>query len=150
MCKHLAILLALLSAFALAGCTGAGETTTQQAAIDAAWRDLDPVTASHNRANFEPVEARQITGDQSTERFKDSKTNSYCWGTKIATNDPISPTGKYWYIVLRRRPMTPLPVTRVSPTQPPAVPDANIYEAYFLVDTATGRVVARNIPCIVF
>ncbi len=148
--KPIYIVLSLIVAFVLTGCTEITSAVSQQLAIDAAWQDLDPLTTSHNRTNFETAESRRVNGSEVAERFKDSKTNAYCWGQKIPANAPVSPSTAYWYVVLRRRPMTEPPITRISPTQPPAIPDARIYEAYFLVDAMTGQVVARNIPCIVF
>src|SRR5512138_1528467 len=112
MLNYAFIVLALLMPFALTGCQETGTpvtpqaptgtpviqqaavsaAVTQQAAIDAAWQDLNPITASHNRANFEPIESRRVSGNEIADRFKDTKTNSYCWGQKIPANVPVSPS----------------------------------------------------------
>ncbi len=150
MLKYTCLLLTLLALFALSGCSDISSRVSQQLAIDAAWQDLDPITTSHNRANFEAVESRRVSGSEIAERFNADKINSYCWGAKITANAAVSPSTTYWYVVLHRRSMTELPVTRASPTDPPAIPDSRIYEAHFLVDGTTGQVVARYIPCIVY
>lgn len=140
-------LLVLVLLFALTACTD--PSVTQDAAVDAAWRALDPVTASHNRANFEVSDARLAKGDDVAQRFANERVNSYCWGTRVPANAMIDYNATYWYIHLKHRAMTPIPITRVSPTQPPAIPDWNIPEAFFLIDARTGQVVARSILCVV-
>jgi hypothetical protein len=132
---------------ALVGCES--PTATPQSAIDAAWTALDPVTTSHNRANFEPVEVLQVTGKEVEKTFANQKTNASCWGTRVPANSSIGADTQYWFVHLAHRAMTPMPATRVSPTQPPAIPDWNIPEAFFLIDAHSGQVVARIIPCVV-
>lgn len=141
-----AILLTLMLLVS-AGC--GGTTITQDVAVTAAWNALDPVTTAHNRANFELIEARLVQGKEIAKDFANERTNSYCWGTRVPANSAIDSNSQYWYVHLKRRVMTPIPVTRVSPTQPPAIPDWNIPEAFFLIDARTGAVIARDIRCIV-
>ncbi|MBI5653007.1 MAG: hypothetical protein HZC40_21550 [Chloroflexi bacterium] len=137
--------LILIFSLALAACTDS--SVTQDAAVDAAWRALDPVTTAHNRANFEVGDARLIKAEEVIQRFANERMNSYCWGTRVPANATIDLGATYWYVHLKHRAMTPIPITRVSPTQPPAIPDWNIPEAFFLIDARTGNVVARAIAC---
>jgi hypothetical protein len=145
---HRLVLLVLVATlFATTACS---ETSvTQDAAVNAAWNALDLVTTSHNRENFQVVIAREVAGKEVAKEFANERTNSYCWGTRVPANSAIGSDTRYWYVHFKRRVMTPLLVTRVSPTQPPAIPDWNIPEAFFLIDARTGAVVARNILCVV-
>lgn len=136
--------------FLVLNVTGCGASSvTQDAAVTAAWNALDPVTTAHNRANFELSEARLVQGKEVAQNFANERTNAYCWGTRVPANSAIDFNSQYWYVHLKRRVMTPIPVTRVSPTQPPAIPDWNIPEAFFLIDARTGQVIARRILCVV-
>jgi hypothetical protein len=147
MIRALNLIVLTICLLGLPACTDT--RVTQDAAVDAAWRALDPVTASHNRANFEMGDARLAKGEDVAQRFANERVNSYCWGTRVPANAMIDYNATYWYVHLKHRAMTPIPITRVSPTQPPAIPDWNIPEAFFLIDTRTAQVVARAIMCVV-
>jgi hypothetical protein len=123
----------------------------RESALDAAWRSLEPNTYSGDRANWEVVEVRQVTGEEVAEQFE-GQVAPGCWqGPTPVPNELVRPTHPYWCVEYRPRPATPVPLQRtISPTEPPAVPEPFMYRALFLVDADTGRVVARKLFCVIY
>jgi hypothetical protein len=86
---------------------------------------LEPNTSSHDPANWELVEARQVAGQDVAAEFDDDRPGYGCPGP---TPQPDVPT--------------------LSPTAPPLVPEPPIYQAFFRVD-AEGQIVARKLFCVI-
>lgn len=120
-------------------------------AVDAAWAAFKPNTSSQDRANWDLIEVRQVTGQEVAERFDDEPAPG-CWvGPTPQPNRAIRSSGAYWYVHWKARPATPIPVTpTLPPTAPPLIPEAHVREAEFLLDAADGRVVARRIYCVIY
>jgi hypothetical protein len=123
----------------------------RESILDAAWRGLEPNTSSGDRTNWEVVEVRRVTGGEISEQFE-GEVAPGCWrGPTPEPNEVIRATHTYWYVQYRPRPATPVPQERtISPTEPPAVPEPLMYQALFLVDADTGRVVARKLFCVIY
>ena len=123
---------------------------TEQQARDAAWVALDPNTTSHNRAYWEFTEVKQVKGGEVADQFKVNPAPG-CWaGPTPPANATIAASGSYWFVRAERRAMTAVPQRRtVSPTEPPAIPDAFMYKALFLLDVQ-GKVVARQLSCVIY
>jgi hypothetical protein len=123
---------------------------TEQQARDAAWAALDPNTTSHNRANWEFTEVKQVSGAEVAGQFNNNPAPG-CWaGPTPPANATIAASAPYWFVRAERRAMTAVPQRRtVSPTEPPAIPDAFMYKALFLVDS-NGKVVARQLYCVIY
>jgi hypothetical protein len=119
--------------------------------LEATWSSLEPNTSSGDRANWEVVEVRQVTGAEFVEQFVGEPAPG-CWkGPTPVPNEVIHPTQTYWFVQYRPRPATPVPQERtISPTEPPAVPEPFMYQALFLVDAHTGRVVTRKLFCVIY
>ena len=124
---------------------------SQEEAADAAWKAFEPNTSSLDRGNWEVVEAREVAGREVLEEFEGHPAPG-CWvGPTPPANRQISSSGQYWYVHLKARPATPLPSTgTVPPTAPPRIPEAFVREGWFLLDRASGRVVARKISCVIY
>jgi len=123
----------------------------RESVLDAAWRSLELNTSSGDRANWEVVEVRQVTGDGFVEKFAGEPAPG-CWkGPTPVPNEMIDPTQTYWTIQFRPCLAAPVPQERtISPTEPPAVPEPFMAQALFLVDADTGRVVARKLSCVIY
>jgi hypothetical protein len=123
----------------------------EQQALDAAWNALEPNTSSHDRANWEVVEVRQVTGQEVVQEFAGEPAPG-CWkGPTPPANETIDPSGTYWYVEMKPRPATPIPQKRtVSPTEPPFIPEPFTRGAQFLIDVANGQVVARKLHCVIY
>lgn len=119
--------------------------------VDAVWSSLEPNTSSRDRANWEAVEVRPVTGREVVEQFEGDPAPG-CWkGPTPTPNETIRPSGAYWFVTMKPRPATPVPQERtISPTEPPAVPEPFMHQALFLVDSTTGRVVARKLFCVIY
>jgi hypothetical protein len=120
-------------------------------AIDAAWNAFKPNTSSRDLANWEVVEVRQVLGREVSEAFEGEAAPG-CWvGPTPPPNREIQPSGTYWYVHMKARPATPVPPTgTVPPTAPPVIPEAQVREAEYLLDSADGQVVARHIYCVIY
>lgn len=123
----------------------------EQQAVDVAWTTLEPNTSSRNRANWEVVAVRRVTGQEVAQEFE-GEVAPGCWkGPTPPANSPIDPAGDYWYVEMRPLPATSVPQNRpVSPTEPPAIPEPFVRGARFLVDVASGQVVARKLHCVIY
>jgi hypothetical protein len=138
-------------AVALVACSNSTVSlATEQQARDAAWAALDPNTTSHNRAYWEFTEVKQVKGEEVAGQFNDNPAPG-CWaGPTPPANTTIAASDSYWFVRAERRAMTVVPQKRtVSPTEPPAIPDAFMYKALFLVDS-NGKVVARQLYCVIY
>jgi len=143
-------LVIVVLALALATCLGQTGPLSEQQVLDAAWEALEPNTSSHNQANWEVAEVRQVIGREVAEQFE-GRPAPGCPGPTPPANGTISHSGTYWYVQVKRRPATPLPQTgTISPTAPPAVPEPFMYQAMFLMDPADGQVVARRLYCVIY
>jgi hypothetical protein len=138
-----------LAVLVLVACGNPPKVINEQTAVDAAWQALDPYTSSHNRAYWQATTVRLEQGANVAKEFEHNPIGSGCWGPTPTPNISISSNTTYWYVVMQKKPMTAVPKTRVSPTEPPLVPDWNIYEAHFLVDANNSQVLARSLRCIV-
>lgn len=134
---------------ALAACGAQEGTLGEQQVLDLAWRALEPNTSSHDRANWEAVTVREVTGLQVADEFADASAWG-CPGQTPPANREIGPSSRYWFVEMKKRPATPKPqMGTPSPTAPPLVPEPFIYQAMFLLD-AGGEVVARRLFCVVY
>jgi hypothetical protein len=84
------------------------------------------------------------------ERFAGEPDPGCVPGPALPSNQQISLDATYWYVQMRPRPATPLPGPRLSPTAPPNIPEATVRQADFLVDPATGEIVARLFNCVIY
>ncbi|MBN1583525.1 MAG: hypothetical protein JXA89_22640 [Anaerolineae bacterium] len=130
---------------------GQQEMIDEQQVIDAAWRAFEPNTSSQNRANWEVVQVRTVSGRDVAEQFAGEPAPG-CWvGPTPSPNGDIDAAETYWYVYMRARLVTPPSATRtVSPTAPPAIPEAFVREAWFLLGRSDGQVVARKIYCVIY
>lgn len=135
-------------AFLLIACGSRTESLTEQEVLDVAWKDLEPHTSSHDRANWEVVDVRQVKGREVAETFEREQPRCI-WPTPLP-NETISPSATYWYVELKPRPATPLPGEKISPTAPPRIPEPFVYDAFFLINPADGQVVARMLHCVIY
>jgi hypothetical protein len=151
------IILLFLCLFAVACASGQdsgggqGAEIGEQQAIDAAWKAFEPNTSSHRRSNWSVIEARQVRGRDVADQFAGEPAPG-CWvGPTPQPNGDIDSSETYWYVQWRARPVTPpRPTGTVPPTAPPAIPEAFVREARFLLDSRDGQVVARKIFCVIY
>ncbi len=143
-------LFALIALSLSTACSQPAGALTSQRAQDIAWQALDPNTTSHNRAYWEFTEVKQVKGGEVADQFKANPAPG-CWaGPTPPANATIAASDSYWLVRAERRAMTAVPQRRtVSPTEPPAIPDPFMYKALFLVDVQ-GRVVARQLSCVIY
>jgi len=113
-----------------------------------AWTALEPNTASHERANWAVVEARQVEGQSVAAEFEGWVFYGYCGGPEPPPNLQIEPLKRYWYVVMEPQPATPSGPS-MSPTAPPLVPEPFMIRAQFLIDER-GQVIARVLTCVVY
>lgn len=131
----------------LTGC-GGGKTSAKQKAIESAWAGLEPYTNSHERSNWEAVGVNRVTGEEVVEKF--SGAPMPCLTSRPPANAPITPGRKYWLVQFEPKPATPLPTQPGdSPTAPARVPEPFSFKALILVDASSGKVVARQIFCVI-
>ena len=144
---HLVVVLAL----GLVACTGEKVALSETQARDRAWQALEPNTSSHDQANWQFIEVRQVVGHDIADEFEDEPAPG-CWqGPTIAPNAEVDPSGAYWYVHLEPRPATAVPPQRtVSPTEPPHVPEPFMLRASFLLDPTDGQVLARKLYCVIY
>jgi hypothetical protein len=143
-------LFALIALSLSTACSQQAGALTSQRAQDIAWQALDPNTTSHDRAYWEFTEAKQVKGGEVAGQFKDNPAPG-CWaGPTPPANATIAASDSYWFVRAERRAMTAVPQKRtVSPTEPPAIPDAFMYKALFLIDVQ-GKVVAQQLSCVIY
>jgi hypothetical protein len=123
----------------------------EQQVLETAWQALEPNTSSHNPANWDVVEVRQVSGQEIAEFFE-GEPRSGCWmGPEPPSNGEISASGSYWYIHMQPRPATPDPQKSApSPTAPPAIPEPFLRQAFLLIDGRDGQVIARKLFCVIY
>lgn len=137
-------------ALALAACGGSAVAVDKETVLDRAWEALEPNTSSGNRAHWQVVDARQVQGRDVAERFA-GEVAPGCWmGPTPQPNGAIRAGADYWYVEMVPRPATALPGGEVSPTAPPRIPEPFLRHAFFLLDVADGRVVARKLSCVIY
>lgn len=124
---------------------------SQSQAIDIVWEALEPNTSSHERSNWQVVEAELVAGERVAERFEGEPAPG-CWsGPKPVENKAVILTKDYWYVSMKPAPATPMPFYGTpSPTAPPLIPEPFLREAHFLVDPETKDVVARRLICVIY
>jgi hypothetical protein len=119
--------------------------------IDIVWDALEPNTSSHNRLNWQVVQAELVTGGSVVEHFEGEPAPG-CWsGPKPPENQEIDPINEYWYVLMAPLPATPDPFYGTSsPTAPPLIPEPFLKQAHFLIDPNTGDILARKLICVVY
>ena len=134
----------------ISGCASSDENyLTEQQALDAAWKALEPNTSSHNQANWQAVTIRLVDGHEVAGQFEGEPAPG-CVGTTPPPNKQIS-AGKHWHVVMQPTPATPRPFPDTpSPTAPPLIPEPFTREARFLLDARDGTVVARKLLCVIY
>jgi hypothetical protein len=134
----------------LAAC-GGSFSLSEAEAVDAAWQALEPNTSSHDRANWEVGDVRQVRGEDVAIDFEGGPAPG-CWqGPTPPANESIRDAQNYWYVQMQPRPATPVPQQgEISPTAPPNVPEAFMYRALFLFDAGDGHLVARKLYCVIY
>ena len=127
----------------------AGALSREQAR-DFAWQALEPNTSSHDPANWEVIDLRPVEGREIAEEFQ-GRLAYGCPGPTPSPNASLAATKVYWLVQFQKRPATPpAGATPLSPTAPPNVPEPFIYQAFFLLEPDTGRVVARRLFCVIY
>jgi hypothetical protein len=128
----------------------AARAPSQEQLRDLAWQALDPNTSSHDPANWEVIDLRQVEGREIAGEFADDPAFG-CPGPTPAPNAPIAAAETYWLVQFQKRPATPpAGATPLSPTAPPNVPEPFIYQAFFLIDPGGDQVVARRLLCVIY
>lgn len=124
---------------------------SQTQVIEIVWIALEPNTSSHERSNWQVVEAQMAVGESVAERFEGDPAPG-CWsGPEPIENKNINPKENFWYILMTPKPATPVPFPGTpSPTAPPLIPEPFLMEAYFLVDPETSKIVARKLLCVIY
>ena len=134
----------------ITACAPQVDSIGEQEAANIAWQAFEPNTSSHNRAAWEIVDARLVVGKDIQDQFEGEPGG--CPGPPPPDNATIAGDASFWFVQFKRRPATPLPepTEQYSPTSPPLVPEPFVYEAYFLLEAATGEIVARKIYCVIY
>jgi hypothetical protein len=148
----------VLAVLVLAACAGnlgtatedqaANSVETKEQALDKAWRDLEPHTSSHDRDNWEVIEAKRVTGREVAEVFE--REQPRCVWPTPQPNQQVRSAATYWYVEMKPRPATPLPGEELSPTAPPRIPEPFVRDSFFLIDLSSGEVVARMLYCVIY
>lgn len=119
-------------------------------ARDLAWRALEPNTSSHDPANWEVIDLRQVEGQAIVGEFEGQPAPG-CPGPTPEPNAAIDGSGTYWLVRFQKRPATPPPAeTPLSLTAPPNVPEPFMYQASLLLHPGSGEVVARRFLCVIY
>jgi hypothetical protein len=156
--EFLGAVLGLAALLLLAGCGSGTEPTAtpepgpprldRPQAVDLAWAALEPNTSSHNRANWEVLEVRQVPGASVAAEFEGWSFSGACRGPAPPPNGAIDPSETYWYVKMQPQPATPSGPS-MSPTAPPLVPEPFMTWAVFLLDDYE-QVIARVLACVVY
>jgi hypothetical protein len=120
--------------------------------IDIVWETLEPNTSSHDLANWDAVDIREVKGNEVVEQFEDDPAPG-CWqGPLPPENGTIDPSQTYWYVHMQPRPATPIPPKEgeYSPTAPPLSPEPHTRGATFLLDMDSLEIVARKLICVIY
>jgi hypothetical protein len=94
-----------------------------------------------------------VTGRDVQDLFEGEPVPGGCApGPTPPDNAAIALDSPYWFVEMRPRSATPRPqpTEQSSPTAPPSIPEPFVYQAHFLVDAGTGRVVARKLHCVIY
>ena len=130
-----------------------GDTSelSQLQVLDIVWQALEPNTASHDRSNWQVIEAETVSGGSLAGRFEGEPAPG-CWsGPEPPENEDVISSKNYWYILMAPSPATPEPFDGTpSPTAPPQIPEPFLREAHFLVDPKSGEVIARKLLCVIY
>jgi hypothetical protein len=131
--------------------SGPAGALSQEQILENAWTSLEPNTSSHTRENWEAVQVRKVAGQEVAEEFEGDP-SAGCWmGPTPVPNVAIDASQTYWYVKMAPKSATPVPQERtISPTEPPAIPEPFLYQAHFLLDLDSGRVVARKLMCVIY
>jgi hypothetical protein len=149
--NRLTLAIATLCLFILAGCATTLIRDNQIDLFDNAWVALDPFTNSHEPTNWTVVDQKQMKGNALPEVFLTERSN-YCFGSKTPPPEKaLEESNNYWYLVLEPIPATESPqITKLSPTQPPDIPEPFVRRGLFLIDENTGVLVAFRLVCVVY
>lgn len=142
-CLHRALLIFIVAAL-LTGCLPQSQRLRQEQIIDITWEDLQPITSSQERENWEVRRAERVYGRTVVGQFS-GLVISNCPGPSMPENRAIRSGSEYWYVWVAPR----------KPTEPATAPPANINvtpeplfsEALFLIDPMSGEIVARKYQC---
>jgi hypothetical protein len=140
-------------ALALAACATGAAPLSEQQVTDLVWEALEPNTSSRDRAAWEVVGVEIVSARDVQDLFEGEPVPGRCApGPTPPDNARIGRGGSYWYVQMKPRPATPRPVPTelFSPTAAPLVPEPYVYQAHFLVDADTGKVVARKLYCVIY
>ena len=131
--------------------TGQSALLTEAAVVDRVWSSLELNTSSRDRANWEVDEIRLVVGHDMAGEFEGEPAPG-CWkGPTPMPNSVILGSESYWFVRMRPKRATPVPQERTqSPTEPPAVPEPFLYQALFLLESDSGRIVARRLFCVIY
>jgi hypothetical protein len=137
----------------VAACAAEADSIDKQEATNMAWQALEPNTSSHNQAAWDVIDARLVTGQAVQDQFEGEPVPGRCApGPTPPENATVTDDVTYWYVQLKPRPATamPEPTEQFSPTAPPRIPEPFLVEANFLLEAATGQIVARKISCVIY
>src|SRR3989304_9917555 len=88
---HLVVVLAL----GLVAGTGEKVALSETQARDRAWQALEPNTSSHDQANWQFIEVRQVVGHEIADHFEGEPAPG-CWqGPTVAPNGKVDPSGSF-------------------------------------------------------
>lgn len=137
----------LIIAALLAGCLPETQRLRQDQIIDITWEDLQPITSSQERENWEVKHAERVYGRTVVSQFS-GLSISNCPGPSMPENGAIRSGSEYWFVrVAPARPGTqatasPQPATVIAIT-----PEPLFSEALFLIDPISGDIIARKYTC---
>jgi hypothetical protein len=151
--NRIALISTICFCLVVAACVAQADSIGEQEARDMAWQALEPNTSSHKETAWEALDARLVSGRDIQDQFEGEPVPGDCApGPTPPENATVTDDVTYWYVQLKPRPATaiPEPTEQFSPTAPPHIPEPFIVEAKFLIDAATGKVVARKISCVIY
>lgn len=132
------------------GTANAASTLSQEQVRELAWQALDPNTSSHDPANWDVIDLRQVEGREIAKEFEGQPATG-CPGPTPLPNAPVDAIESYWLVQFQKRPVSPpTDATPLSVTAPPNVPEPFMYQAFFLIDPGSGQVVARRLICVIY
>ena len=147
------VLILALGAALCGACNALPAAGGEQKAIDVAWQDFEPLTSSRNRANWDIKQVSRVTGNQVSQLYG-GVNPFYCVAArrtgKFPDNQTLDANKTYWQVHFYPKDATPLPRTRLSPTEPPAIPEPNLRDARYLIDPNDFHIVARAYGCVVY
>lgn len=136
----------LILSLALAACIEQPKRLSQDQILDLVWTDFRPSTSSQNRSNWDNIEVSLVSGREVVREFS-AVPISRCPGPPLPENKAIRASSQYWMVKVMPKPID-LIVSAASPTVDKViVPEPLIESASYLVDAATGEIVARRYYC---